>query len=298
MKDLKELISAGVQFGHQTWRWCPKMKPYIWGAKNSVHLIDVYKTAHQLEKAAQFLEAIAAQGKPILWVGTKKAAQDVIKEIAEKAKSPYVNHRWVGGTLTNYPQVKKSVTKLLHYEDILARAGQHHYTKKELGLVQKMLDRLSKNVGGIRKLTWPVGALVVVDVNREHVAVSEARAAQVPVVALVDTNSDPSMIDYVIPANDDAPRSIAILLDYLAEAVQRGHKVSSEQKQAHQADKEALAMESGEQKSLSRILDLDEEEDKSTGAARGTPPARTGARRSSSMPRGKAPQRSAVGKKA
>ena len=230
MKDLKELISAGVQFGHQTWRWCPKMKPYIWGAKNSVHLIDVYKTAHQLEKAAKFLESLAAQGKSVLWVGTKKAAQDIIKQVAEQSKSPYVNHRWVGGTLTNYPQVKKSVTKLLHYEDILAKAGQHNYTKKELGLIQKMLDRLSKNVGGIRKLTWPVGALVVVDVNREHVAVHEALSANVPVIALVDTNSDPSMIDYVIPANDDAPRSIAILLEYLATAVQQGQKVAYEQR--------------------------------------------------------------------
>lgn len=291
MKDLKELISAGVQFGHQTWRWCPKMKPYIWGAKNSVHLIDVYKTAQQLEKAAKFLESVAAQGKPILWVGTKKAAQDIIKNVAEECRSPYVNHRWVGGTLTNYSQVKKSVTKLLHYEDILAKADQHTYTKKELGLVQKMLDRLSKNVGGIRKLTWPVGALVVVDVNREHVAIHEALAAQVPVVALVDTNSDPSMIDYVIPANDDAPRSIAILLDHLRQAVQQGKKVAAEQ--SKQPEKEVVAAMEVESRALSRILDLEEEEEKTENTRVGQ---RSGSRRAP-VARMKSSQRSSGGKK-
>lgn len=227
MIDLRKLIQAGVHFGHQKSRWCPKMRPYIWGVKD-IHFIDVSKTAYQLEKAAQFLESVAASGKPILWVGTKKAAQDIILSHATQLKQPYVTHRWIGGILTNYSQVKKSITKLLHYEDILAKSSQYMYTKKELNKIEKLLARLKKNVGGIRTLTWPVGAIVIIDVKKEHAALKEAKAAGVPVVALVDTNSDPSGIDYVIPANDDAPRSIALLIDYLAQAVSRGLAVAKQ----------------------------------------------------------------------
>lgn len=236
MIDLKKLIEAGVHFGHQTWRWCPKMKPYIWGSKNSIHLIDVSKTAVQMEKAAQALEQIAAEGKPILWVGTKKAAQKPVLDVAQRLQCPYVTHRWIGGTLTNFPQVKKSVTKLLHYEDILSKANEHFYTKKELGLLQKMAERHRKNVGGITKLTWPIGAVVVVDVKKEHTAVKEAVAAGVPVIGIVDTNSDPSLIQYVIPANDDIVRSINIILGYLADATDRGYAKADRrpQEQDHQ----------------------------------------------------------------
>ncbi len=225
MIDLKQLIKSGAQFGHQTWRWNPKMKPYIWGHKNGIHLIDVSKTAFQLERAAAFLEAIAAQGRSILWVGTKKSAQAVLPKVLENIKSPSVTHRWIGGTLTNYPQVKKSVTKMLHFEDILQKTDTSHYIKKELNLFGKMKDRLEKNVGGIREMRWPIGAIIIVDVNKEHVAVKEAKSAGVPIVALVDTNSDPSGIDHVIPTNDDAPRALEIILDYLAQAVKRGQEV-------------------------------------------------------------------------
>lgn len=227
MIDLKQLIKNGVQFGHQTWRWNPNMKPYIWGHKNGIHLIDVSKTAFQLEKAAHFLETLAAQGKSILWVGTKKAAQSVLAKVLEDVKSPSVTHRWIGGTLTNYPQVKKSVTKMLHFEDILSKADSSHYIKKELNLFNKMKERLEKNVGGIRELRWPVGALVVVDVNKEHVAVKEAKSAGVPIVALIDTNSNPEGIDYIIPTNDDAPRALEVILAYLAQAVKRGQQFAA-----------------------------------------------------------------------
>lgn len=222
MIDLRELINNSVHFGHQTSRWHPKMKPYIWGYKNNIHLIDVSKTAYQLEKAAKFLQEVAAKGKQILWVGTKKAAQDIIYKIAKELNLPYVIHRWVGGTFSNYRQVRKSVANLLHYEDIIAKSDQYYYSKKELNVFQKKVDRLQKSVGGIRNLIWPVGAVVVVDVKKEHVCVKEAKVAGIPVVALVDTNCDPSSIDYVIPANDDAPRSISILLGYLQEAVKQG----------------------------------------------------------------------------
>lgn len=225
MIDLKKLLDSGVHFGHQTSRWCPRMRPYIWGSKSGIHLIDVSKTAVQLEKAAKFLESVIAEGKTILWVGTKKSAQATIERIGKELNLPYVMHRWVGGTFSNYRQVRKSVAKLLHYEDIIAKADQFPYSKKELGLIQKKIDRLNKNVGGIRHLTWPVGAVIIVDVKKEHVCLKEAETSQIPVVALVDTNSDPSSVDYVIPGNDDVPRSVNVLMQYLADAVKAAQEI-------------------------------------------------------------------------
>lgn len=230
MIDPKDLVKNGVHFGHQASRWCPKMKPYIWGQKNGVHLIDVYKTAFQLEQAAKFLEKIASEGKVILWVGTKKAAQLAISEASKKLNLPFVVHRWVGGTFSNYKQVRKSVANLLHYEDIIAKSETLHYNKKELSLFSKRIERLNKSIGGIRHLTWPIGAVVVVDVKKEHVCVKEANATGIPIVALVDTNCDPSTIDYVIPANDDAPRAVNYLIEYLSDAAARGLEVAKANK--------------------------------------------------------------------
>ncbi len=227
MIDFRQLVKAGVHFGHQTSRWCPKMAYYIWGYKNNTHLIDVSKTAYQLEKAAQFLESVAAEGKQILWVGTKRAAQGIIEKVALQLRMPYVTHRWVGGTFCNYSQVKKSITKLLHYLDILAKSDKAgFYTKKELNVFQKMVHRLEKNVGGIRSMQWPIGAIVIVDIIKEESALKEAAAMGIPVVALVDTNADPSLVNYVIPANDDAAQSIGILIDYLADAARRGKEAA------------------------------------------------------------------------
>ncbi len=228
MIDFRKLIEASVHFGHDTSRWCPKMQPYIWGQRNNVHLIDVSKTAHQLEKAAKFLEDMTIQGKSILFVGTKKAAQNIVKSLAISLECSYVAHRWIGGTLTNYSQVKKSITKLLHYEDVLSKADQSHYTKKELMQFQKMVNRLKENVGGIRDFIWPVGAIVIVDIRKEQAALKEAATMGIPVVAVVDTNCDPSLVNYVIPANDDAPRSIKIILEYLGLAIQEGKKKAVE----------------------------------------------------------------------
>ncbi len=223
----ESLIKSGIHWGHQKSRRNPKMDPYIWGSKNSVSLIDVSKTAYQLEKAAKFLESIAAEGKTILWVGTKKPAQNVISSVATALNMPSVTHRWIGGTLSNYSQVTKSRTKLLHYEDVLAKAEKYpFYTKKEFNVIQKAVERLKKNVGGIRSLTWPVAAIVLVDILKERSALKEAARMGVPVVALVDTNADPSLVDYVIPGNDDAPKAIKLVVDYLGEAVRRGLDVA------------------------------------------------------------------------
>lgn len=223
----ESLIKSGIHWGHQKSRRNPKMEPYIWGTKNSVSLIDISKTAHQLEKAAKFLESVAAEGKQILWVGTKKPAQEVILNAATSLKMPYVTHRWIGGSLSNYSQVTKSRTKLLHFEDVLAKAEKYpHYTKKELNVIQKSVERLNKNVGGIRNLHWPVGAIVLIDILKERSALKEAARMGVPVVALVDTNADPSLVDFVIPGNDDAPKAIKLVVDFLAEGARKGAEVA------------------------------------------------------------------------
>jgi small subunit ribosomal protein S2 len=227
--DLRKLIQAGVPFGHPTSSWSPKMAPYIWGHKNKVYLIDVSKTAHQMQKAADFLKSVIMDGKSILWVGTKKPARDIIQATASALNCPYVAHRWIGGTLSNFIQVKKSVTKLLHYDDILSKTDHEHYTKKEISTLQKKQLRLKANIGGILNLRWPLGALVIVDVKKEQAALKEAAGLGIPVVALVDTNSDPSLVQYVIPANDDAPKSIKIIVDYLADSVKEAQQQAAAQ---------------------------------------------------------------------
>lgn len=260
MIDIRKLIEAGVGFGHRTSVWNPKMDSYIWGKKNGVHLIDVSKTAFLLENAARFIESMTAQGKPILWVGTKKSAQDGVLTCGQQLGMPYVNHRWVGGTLSNFTQVKKSVTKLLHYQDILDRAETEEftqYTKKELNTFKKIVERLKKNVGGIVGLKWPLGAIVLVDVRKENSVLREAMATGVPVVALVDTNCDPSFVDYVIPANDDAPRSVSLILNYLKEAAQRGKTAAEEKGALAAAAAAAEELEEG----TSTVLRLEDEEE-------------------------------------
>lgn len=261
--DFRALVKAGVHFGHQTSRWNPKMKQFIWGHQNNVHLIDVSKTAQQMEKAASFLEGVAAEGKTILWIGTKKPAQEIIQTAAKNLSMPYVVHRWIGGTLSNRHQVRKSVTKLLHYEDVVAKSekSQTFYTKKELGVFNKMIERLQKNVNGIRNLAWPLGAIVLVDVNKERAALKEAIAMGIPVVALVDTNGDPSLVDYVIPANDDAPRAIKVVIDYLEQAVQKG-KADADAKQIKAVASSDVAIV--EKSAAEALLDLEDEEGRRT----------------------------------
>jgi len=241
--DFRELVKAGVHFGHQKSRRFPKMSSYIWGEKNRVSIINVAQTAKHLQKAADFLKDVAAKNQTILWIGTKKPAQQVVFDMATKLDSPYVNHRWVGGTLSNASQVKKSVTKMLHFEDIIARSDKYpNFTKKELNVIQKMVTRLQKSVGGIRKLNWPLGAIVMVDVEKEASALQEAVVMGIPVVALVDTNCDPSLVDYVIPANDDSERSIRFLLEYLAASVQQGKEAAAKNRKEQEEQKKTARM--------------------------------------------------------
>jgi small subunit ribosomal protein S2 len=306
MIQLEKLFKAGVHFGHQKRRWCPKMEPYIWGFKNNVHLIDISKTAFQLEKAAKFLTQLVGKGETVLWVGTKKPAQDVIKEVATKLDMPYVSHRWIGGTLSNFAQVKKSVTKYLHYKDILAKADKYpHYTKKELNVIGKAAARLEQNVGGILNLKWPIGALVLVDVLKEGSALREAVTMNIPVIALVDTNADPSMVDFVIPTNDDSPRAIQVLIDYLGEAAQKGKESFEAQKEeerlAKQAEKDLAKAkkEKEDKKPAAKAPVKKAESTKKTAAsapAKKTAPKETVVKASEEKPAAKAPVKKAVEK--
>lgn len=264
MIDFKLLAKAGVHFGHQTSRWNPRMAPYIWGQRSGVHLIDVSKTAIHLERAAQFIESVAAEGKQILWVGTKKPAHIAISK-AGQINMPFVTHRWIGGTLTNASQVKKSVTRLLHFEDIIEKAAQFTYNKKEIGTFQKIVDRLRKNIGGIRHLRWPVGAVVLVDVRKEQTALREAAVMGIPVIALVDTNADPSLVTYVIPANDDSPKAINIVVDYLVDAAKRGAERVAQAALAKAAEQESSATTPVEH---IRIEGFEEVEDEASKASK------------------------------
>ncbi|MGZ6250673.1 MAG: 30S ribosomal protein S2 [Candidatus Chromulinivorax sp.] len=241
MIEFRELIQAGLHFGHQKSRWCPKMAPYIWGHRNGIHLIDVSKIAFNLEKAANFLESVAARGETILWVGTKKSAKTMIESIGQNLNMPYVNYRWLGGTITNFYQVKKAVTKFLHLEDVLKKANESIYTKKECVTFQKSADRLKRTVGGLIELKMPIGAIVLIDVKKEATALQEAVAAGVPVVALVDSNANPTGVDFVIPGNDDSPKAIKLVLDYLAAGAARGVDKKNLQDEA-----EAIAQASDE----------------------------------------------------
>ncbi len=271
MIDFRQLIDAGLHFGHQKSRWCPKMKPFIWGHRGGIHLIDVSKTAYALQKTAAFLESIVARGETVLWVGTKKSAKEVIGPVGRELKMPYVDYRWVGGTITNYAQVKKAVTKLLHYEDILARAesDSNMYTKKELGRFQKLAERLRRSVGGLKDLRMPIGAVVLIDVKKEQTALFEANVANVPVVALVDTNGDPTGISYVIPGNDDSTKGVKFVIEYLRDAVKKGQaqKVVA-QKQARQ-DEELKAASRNKQEKV--VADTEKVKDNSGIKAEASP---------------------------
>jgi small subunit ribosomal protein S2 len=235
--NLKDLLKAGVHFGHRTSRWSPKMAPFIWGAKSKIHLIDISKTALLLKRAADYLKKISAEGKSILWVGTKKPAQAHAKRIAESLNMPSVTYRWVGGTLSNYDQIKKAITRYLHLQDVIKKSATH-YTKKEVSTLQKEIARLEKNVGGIVNLSYPPAALVIVDAQHEKAAVKEALSLNIPIIAMVDTNTDPSGINFVIPANDDSSKSIEFIMNYLGEASKAGRAVYEEQEaQAKMASK-------------------------------------------------------------
>ncbi len=240
MNRREKLFKAGVQFGHRTQCWCPKMAPFIWGKKDGIHLINVALTDIQLTKAEKILEGIAAQGLPILWVGTKKIARNIVSKFAQECNSPFFANRWVGGTLTNYQEVKKAVKKMLYNEEIYQKSeSQDIYTKKELNLLQKKVERSKRIISGIEKLSYPIGALIVTDVQKDKVAVKEAIRIGVPVIGFVDTNADPEGISIVIPTNDDLEDALSTISEYLAAAINKGKEIFAANNKL-EAEKQAL----------------------------------------------------------
>ena len=224
MKKVKvsELIKAGVHFGHLTRKWNPNMSPYIYMEKNGIHIINLYKTVAKLEEASNALKKIAASGRKILFVATKKQAKDIVSECSKKINMPYITERWPGGMLTNFITIRKAVKKMSAIDRMKQDGTFNSLSKKEKLQIGRLREKLEKNLGSISNMTRLPGAIFIVDILREKIAVKEAQKLNIPIFAMVDTNSDPRGIDYVIPANDDASKSISKVLEYVASAIQNG----------------------------------------------------------------------------
>jgi len=216
---VKELLDAGVHFGHQTKRWNPKMKPFIFDARNGIHIIDLSRTLNQLEAACNFLTSTVSKGGKVLFVGTKKQAQQAVKETAKECGQFYVTERWLGGTLTNFATIKRSIARLKQIEKMEADGTINNYVKQEQSMIRREAARLVKFFDGIRAMDKYPGAMFVVDIKREHNAVAEARRLKIPVVAVVDTNCDPDLVDYPIAGNDDAIRSVRMILATIGQTI-------------------------------------------------------------------------------
>lgn len=219
---VKQLLEAGVHFGHQTKKWNPKMARFIFTNRNGVYIIDLEKTLHYLVEACDYLKSVAEQGGSILFVGTKRQAQDAILDAAQKTGMPYVSQRWLGGMLTNFETIRKSVSKLEEIEKMEAEGTYQFLTKKEVAMLKTQREKLLKVLIGIRSMKKLPSALFVVDPKQEEIAVLEARRLGIPVVAIIDTNCDPDLIDYVIPGNDDAIRSVKLICDIVSKAIAEG----------------------------------------------------------------------------
>ncbi len=225
--SMKQLLEAGVHFGHQTRRWNPKMKRFLWGERNGIYIIDLEETLRRLETAYVFVRDLVADGGSLMFVGTKKQAQDSVQSYAEKCGMPYVNQRWLGGMLTNFETISKRVGKMQEYGRMRDSGEFAAMPKKEALILGRELEKLERNLSGIRNMTKRPAAIFVLDTKKEHIAVTEANKLGIPIVALVDTNCDPDVIDYVIPGNDDAIRSGTLMCRILSDAVQEGLYIRS-----------------------------------------------------------------------
>jgi small subunit ribosomal protein S2 len=221
---MKELLEAGVHFGHQTKRWNPKMKEYIFGQRNGIYIVDLQKTIKNFKEALTFLRGVSEEGKTILFVGTKKQAQDIVRDYSTKCESCYVNQRWLGGLLTNFGVVRASVDKLKELEEMKEDGRWDLLSKKEQSRLEKVFRKLQKNLGGIKTMGELPGALFIIDSSKEEIAIEEARKIGIPIVAVVDTNGDPDNVDYPIPGNDDAVRAIELFASKVAESIIEGKK--------------------------------------------------------------------------
>ena len=244
---MKQLLEAGVHFGHQTRRWDPKMAEYIFQARNGIHIIDLQKTSKKIDEAYAFLKEQAEEGKTVLFVGTKKQAQECVKEAAEKSGMYYVDQRWLGGMLTNFGTIRKRVQRLKDLETMQEDGTFDVLPKKEVILLKKEMEKLERNLGGIKNMEEIPGVIFLVDPKKEHIAVLEAKKLGIPVIGLVDTNCNPEEVDYAIPGNDDAIRAVKLITDVLANAIIEGKQGESfeteETEVAEEVTEEPVSME-------------------------------------------------------
>lgn len=224
--QVKELIEAGVHFGHRASRWNPKMRPYIYGKRNLIHIVDLRETLRGILRAAKFLTQVASQGKLVLFVGTKRQAKEIIEREAQKIGMPHVNERWLGGTLTNFRTIRSRLARLQELEDLETTGQIHTFSKKMISSLNRERTKIARNLSGIRDMTRIPEAMVVIDPRREHNAVAEARKMGVTTIALIDTDSDPDLVDLPIPGNDDSIRSIELVVSRLAQAVAEGKSIA------------------------------------------------------------------------
>ncbi len=250
---MKQLLESGVHFGHQTRRWNPKMKPYIFTERNGIYIVDLQQTVKMVEVAHNFVRDLAMEGKEVLFVGTKKQAQETVKKEAERCGMPYVNQRWLGGMLTNFATISKRIRRLEELEKMDEEGLFEVLPKKEVIQLQKEKERLNRFLGGIRHMKRLPHAVYVVDPRKESIAVAEANKLGIPVVAIVDTNCDPDVIDYIIPGNDDAIRAVKLLTGVMADAVLEGNQ--GREVQMPETDEE---VEAGEESSVEGEKDLEE----------------------------------------
>jgi small subunit ribosomal protein S2 len=237
--EVKELLDSGVHFGHLTRKWDPNMAPYIYMERNGIHIINLYKTAAKLEEASEALAKIATSGRKILFVATKKQAKDIVSEKAGNVNMPYITERWPGGMLTNFVTIRKAVKKMATIDRMKKDGTFLTLSKKERLQVDRLRAKLEKNLGSISDMTRLPGALFVIDIKREHIAIKEAQKLNIPIFAMVDTNSDPRQVDYVIPANDDASKSIEKILTNVTDAIAEGLAVRKAEKETKDAEKAA-----------------------------------------------------------
>lgn len=253
---VKEMLQAGLHFGHQTRRWNPKMKPYIYGPRNGIYIINLDITKRMFDKACEYVSAKVAKGGSVLFVGTKRQAQAIINEEAKRCGMYYVDHRWLGGMLTNFQTIKNSIDRLKSIESMQADGSINRFPKKEILLMEKERIKLERNVGGIKDMRQLPSVIFIVDPKKESIAISEAQKLNIPVVALTDTNCDPDGIDYVIPGNDDAIRSIRLISSFVAEAILAG----TAQRDGDDASDEAVAAAMGDAgaEMLAKVEEADE----------------------------------------
>ncbi len=256
---MKELLEAGVHFGHQTRKWNPKMAPYIYGKRNGIHIIDLQRTVEDFKTALAFLKEVAASGGDILFVGTKKQATEIVKEEATRCGMPYVNHRWLGGTLTNFKMIRKSVEKYIELEELRNSGEWELLSKKEQSRLEKRLKKMQKNLEGIKEMVELPKALFVIDSVHEDIAIKEARKLGIPIVAVVDTNGDPDLVDYPIAGNDDAIRAIKLFCSKVADAILEGKE------EAERRELERMKVESQEEEGEEEVPQEEEKSESEGG---------------------------------